>query len=147
MQASGDENGMKQGTTLVMGGLGIQLFAFICFILMAVVTHRRLNNDPIMLSKTRFVPWRRHMWTLYIVSILILVRSVFRLIEFVSGHDGPLMKHEVYLYVFDASLMLLVVLSLSIVHPGRLLVLVRRLGANARVGDEEAFIRMDSRQH
>ena len=33
------------------------------------------------------------------------------------GDDGYLMKHEVFSYVFDATLMLLAMISLNVVHP------------------------------
>jgi hypothetical protein len=50
-----------------------------------------------------------------------LIRSVFRVVEFSGGSDGPLMRSEVYLYVFDAVLMLAVLVNLNIVHPGDIL--------------------------
>lgn len=131
MQASGDPSGMKLGMNLVIGGLSIQLGAFACFILMAVVLHRRLNKEPTIISKSPLVPWRRHLWTLYGVSTLIVVRSAFRLIEFAEGSEGALMKHEAYLYVFDASLMFLVTLILAVVHPGQLLRNIRKLNMRA----------------
>jgi len=59
--------------------------------------------------------------------VLIVVRNTFRLIEFAAGHDNPLATHEAFLYVFDASLISLVVIALAIVHPGWLLKTIRRL--------------------
>lgn len=40
------------------------------------------------------------MFGLYICSTLILIRSIFRLIEFVQGDNGFLISHEVYMHVF-----------------------------------------------
>jgi hypothetical protein len=131
MQANGDDAGRQMGSKLVIGGLSVQLVAFAVFILMAVVLHRRLNSEPTIISKNPLVPWRRHMWTLYIVSMLVMVRSAFRLIEFAEGNEGALMKHEAYLYIFDASLMFLVTLALALVHPGRLLKTIRTLSVRS----------------
>ncbi|KAI4651779.1 hypothetical protein J4E93_001975 [Alternaria ventricosa] len=87
MQASGDPDGVKTGTTVVIAGLGTQLVAFGFFILMAVVFHRRLNNEPTSTSRRTHVKWRRYMWALYSVSVLVVVRSIFRLAEFVEGPE------------------------------------------------------------
>lgn len=44
------------------------------------------------------------------VSLLIMIRSVVRIIEFREGFYGFIISHEYFVYVFDALLMLLVVL-------------------------------------
>ncbi|CAI4520770.1 BBF_collapsed_G0023470.mRNA.1.CDS.1 [Saccharomyces cerevisiae] len=45
--------------------------------------------------------------TLMLSSILIMVRSIVRLVEFVEGYDGFIISHEYFIYVFDAVPMLL----------------------------------------
>lgn len=125
--ASGPE-GAKQGMTIVMGGLGVQLVAFVGFITMGAVFHRRLNNEPTTTSRRPNLKWRRHMWMLYTVSTLILVRSTFRLIEFAEGPEGGLMKTEALIYVFDASLLFLTTICLAAVYPGMLIRLIRKAG-------------------
>lgn len=121
MQASGDSEGAKTGNTIVMGGLGFQLAAFVSFITMTMVFHTRLNKEPTATSRHPHVKWRRHFWNLYAVSLLVFVRSAFRLVEFAEGPTGAIYKTEVYLYIFDASLMFLVVVAMAISHPGLLL--------------------------
>lgn len=54
---------------------------------------------------------------LYVSSGLILIRSVFRLIEYLQGQDGELLSKEIYLYVFDAALMLLVMICFNWKYP------------------------------
>ncbi|KAL5429894.1 hypothetical protein PMIN07_010500 [Paraphaeosphaeria minitans] len=120
MQASGDAAGVKTGNTIVVAGLGVQLGAFAVFILSVVVFHRRLVLEPTEVS-LEFKNWARSMWMLYAVSGLIVVRSSFRLVEFMSGSSGKLYNTEVYLYVFDASLMFTAVVITAAVHPGILL--------------------------
>lgn len=126
MQASGDIEGVKTGNTVVMAGLGFQLVAFALFIMTAGIFHRRLNQQPTQTSKRPHVMWRRHMWSLYAVSMLIILRSTFRLIEFALGPKGLLYKTEVCMYAFDASLMFLVVVDMAIVHPGLLFRVIRK---------------------
>jgi hypothetical protein len=127
MQGSGDAKGVELGKNLVLGGLGVQLVALSIFIITAVVVHRHLNREPTHVAKNQCVHWRRHLWTLHGVSILIVVRNTFRLIEFGAGHDNVLATNEAFLYLFDATLVSLVVIILAVVHPGRLLRTIRRL--------------------
>jgi hypothetical protein len=41
-------------------------------------------------------------------AVIIILRCIFRVIEFAQGHDGYLVSHERYLYIFDTSPMLAV---------------------------------------
>jgi len=61
------------------------------------------------------------MYTLYAAGILILIRSLFRVIEFTQGNDGTIMTHEFYLYIFDGLLMLGVLVLFNVIHPGQLI--------------------------
>lgn len=65
--------------------------------------------------------WESLMWGLYIACLLILVRSIFRVVEFVEGNDGFIMRTEYLLYIFDACLMALTGIVLSGLFPGFLL--------------------------
>ncbi|GME23622.1 putative RTA1 domain protein [Neofusicoccum parvum] len=121
MQSSGDPAGVKLGIKIVVGGLGFQLAAFLFFIAMACRFHFRLNREPTSISRHPQIQWRRDMWVLYTTSILIFVRSTFRIIEFVEGNEGAIYTHEAFLYVFDAFLMFLVVTILAVFHPARLI--------------------------
>lgn len=63
---------------------------------------------------------------LYIVSALVLVRNLVRIVEFVQGADGAVASHEVFLYVFDAVPMSVVVLLYTVFYPGQLMRAARR---------------------
>lgn len=77
------------------------------------------------------LPWLRHMVVLYITSGLVFVRSVFRVAEYIQGEQGYLLSTEVYLYTFDAALMLLVMGLFNVVHPNQITRLTER---TARLG-------------
>jgi hypothetical protein len=136
---------MHTGENLIVVGLFLQLAFFGFFIIVAGLFHYRLVNDrptkqislncfrrgrsrrltdssaaPITSSPVITVndlPWKRHIYALYAGSVLILIRSLFRVIEYLQGNDGYLLKHEVFLYVFDATLMLFVMILFNWVHP------------------------------
>lgn len=65
---------------------------------------------------------------LYFVSLFILVRSLFRVIEYVQGQNGYLLRHEVFLYVFDAVLMTGAMVVLNVVHPAQVIIRGRKDG-------------------
>lgn len=81
----------------------------------AVAWHLRMLR--LSSSRAYCCPWKKLMCVLFGTSVLIMVRSVFRAIEYLEGNDGYLLAHEAYLYIFDALLMLVVMVILNIIHP------------------------------
>jgi hypothetical protein len=109
---------IKLGQTLIKIGLGIQLIFFAFFVLTSIIFHVRLSRTPTSATIHNTIPWKKYMWALYASSVLIFVRSLFRLAEYSSGADGALLSKEWYSYVFDAVLMLGVMVGFNIVYPG-----------------------------
>lgn len=108
---------VKTGEKIVIAGLFIQIFVFGLFMTVALIFHLSIHRSPTKKSSEILPIWHRHLYTLYIASVLIMVRSVFRAIEYIMGNDGYLLRNEVYLYIFDAVLMLAVLVLFNIVHP------------------------------
>ncbi|GAM40030.1 RTA1 domain protein [Talaromyces pinophilus] len=121
--AAGTVAAMNTGAHIVIGGLVIQLIFFGFFVVVSAVFHWRMKrrnpsrNQVSSPSKT----WESMMWALYAACFLILVRSIFRVAEFVEGNDGFIMRREYLLYIFDACLMALTGLVLAVVYPGSFL--------------------------
>ncbi|KAF2472796.1 RTA1-domain-containing protein [Lindgomyces ingoldianus] len=65
------------------------------------------------------LPWKRHIYALYAASTLIMIRGVFRVIEYLMGNSGYLLRHEYFLYIFDAFLMFLVMGLFNWIHPSQ----------------------------
>ena len=86
----------------VLAGLGIQLISFSIFWISAIVFERRIRREPTPESLLPGIPWKKALYMLYAVSALIMVRSIFRIIEYVLGNEGYPMQHEWTLYVFDS---------------------------------------------
>ncbi|GKZ22865.1 hypothetical protein AbraIFM66951_004989 [Aspergillus brasiliensis] len=107
------------GEHIIIGGLFVQIIFFGFFIITALVFQIRLAKSPTGTSMELSHVWRRHMNALYISSVLIFVRSIVRVVEYLQGYDGYLMKHEVFIYVFDALLMFLAMEVLQFVHPSQ----------------------------
>lgn len=111
LQASGIamtpwESTQKAGGALVVAGLFVQLAMFGSFVFIAAIFHRRYQkvSDNAVGHE---VPWKQGLRMLYACSALILVRSLFRVVEYLMGTDGYLLSHEWPVFVFDAPLMLI----------------------------------------
>jgi len=116
MMAQGGENA-QTGSEIVLIGLIIQLVFFFFFIFLTVLFHVRAQK----LEKTAQLKgnWKMLLKILEASSVLILIRSVYRVVEYSQGFDGYLITHEVYQYSLDALMMLLVQLLYNFAHPGK----------------------------
>jgi predicted homoserine dehydrogenase-like protein len=74
------------------------------------------------------MPWKKHLTVLLVAGILILIRSIYRVIEYAQGTGGQLISHEVYQYVLDAALMLIVAIIFNVFHPSEVQALLRGRG-------------------
>lgn len=116
-----DESGVTRGNNIILGGLVIQVLFFGFFIIVAANFHLRIRGVPTGTSAANQVPWQRYLVVLYAASLLIIVRCVFRIAEYAGGQTGPLLSTEVYLYIFDATLMFLVMALFNTQHPSRII--------------------------
>ncbi|KAH7015902.1 RTA-like protein [Ilyonectria destructans] len=110
------------GKMIILIGLAAQIVFFGLFTLAAVVFHVRIIGRsslslPVEDSGKSFKGWRGVMMVLYMSSGLVLVRSLYRLIEYTTDRDGPLASHEAYFYMLDSVLMLGAVAIIGILHP------------------------------
>lgn len=126
----------KLGKNVVLVGLFIQIVFFGFFILVAALFQFRAKQH--LKRQAAIVSWKKHMYVLYVVSFFILVRSIFRVAEYVQGIDGYLYTHEVFLYVFDAALMFVAMVCMNVVHPADI---ARLLKEKEQRGHDAEFVR------
>jgi hypothetical protein len=146
IQAAGTLELLHTGEKIIIAGLFLQLIFFGFFVVVAGLFHFRLkraNNTSFynavssghghsrLRSATstapicspslsiQHLPWERHMYTLYAASSLIMFRSVFRVVEYLQGNNGYLLRHEIFLYIFDALLMFAVMVLFNFNHPAQ----------------------------
>ncbi|CAI6451465.1 ALI_HP2_G0011820.mRNA.1.CDS.1 [Saccharomyces cerevisiae] len=103
----------KTGSGLITAGLFVQVIFFGFFIINEIrftvnVKRRCLFYEDIS-RKWIFVNA-----TLLLSSMLILLRSIVRIVEFIQGFNGYIISHEYFIYVFDAVPMLLVIIAFSV---------------------------------
>jgi hypothetical protein len=88
----------KPGQYIVIAGLVLHLLVFGCFLILVTVFHVRINcqldvqdavTHPNEISEAQAtIPWRQGLLMLYICSVLIMARSIFRIAEYIMGVDG-----------------------------------------------------------
>ncbi|KAK0615461.1 Protein RTM1 [Lasiodiplodia hormozganensis] len=110
-----------RGELFITIGLIVQVIFFGLFIVTTIHYNWRLRKAPTDASRATPVSWQMYLNVLYVSNGLILVRSIFRLIEYVQGEDGELLSNEVYLYIFDAALMFLAMVIFNWYHPSTLI--------------------------
>lgn len=107
IQAAGTLELYETGEKIIIAGLFVQIVIFGFFVVTSVLFHVRLIKNPTAIATSEAIPWTRYLTVLYVTSAIILVRSIFRVIEYLQGNAGYLISHEIFLYIFDALLMAL----------------------------------------
>ncbi|KAM0323338.1 hypothetical protein ACHAQA_008930 [Verticillium albo-atrum] len=120
IQSAGTLELYNLGEKIIIVGLFVQIVIFSIFTATSITFHRRVATSPTPLAVANGVLWRRHLYVLYSTSVLILVRSIFRVVEYLQGNAGYLISHEIFLYIFDAVLMAVAMAILAVWYVGDL---------------------------
>ncbi|KAF7560349.1 hypothetical protein G7046_g3802 [Stylonectria norvegica] len=110
----------QMGENMVVGGLLVQVTVFGLFVVTTVIFQMRIRKNPTSESLDPTVSWKKYLYMLYAISLLIITRSVFRVVEYAMGSDGYPLRHEWTLYVFDALLMAFVMVIFIVQYPSGL---------------------------
>lgn len=129
MEATTSLSMQEIGRKVVIGGLVLQILVFCWFVVITYRFHQKLRQEPSNITRAAHVHWKRAVWTIYASSLFILVRNIFRVVEYGEGADGSASRQEAYIYVFDASLMFLTMFVFVIFHPGFLIRAVKKAQA------------------
>ncbi|KAF7562355.1 hypothetical protein G7046_g1792 [Stylonectria norvegica] len=108
------------GNYIIIAGLALQVVMFIGFGVCCYIFNKRFRAHLNKTGSITDVPWQSSLNMLYSTSFLILVRSIYRVAEFVLGQDGYLIVNEWPFYVFDGALMFLVMAIFFIWYPDQL---------------------------
>jgi hypothetical protein len=127
LPASGQPSSIELSKKILLGGLIAQVVALGFFILTCWHAHSRIKRNPTdSILSNPSISWQNHFRALELVTLILIVRSVVRTIEYLQGADGFVASHELFIYLFDAFLMWLIMVAFLILHPGRLIRDARR---------------------
>ncbi|PYI02614.1 RTA1 like protein [Aspergillus sclerotiicarbonarius CBS 121057] len=111
---------LSLGQKIIITGLVVQVVFFGLFVIVACVFHRRITARPTSTSLALTVPWKQYLNVLYVASGLVLVRCLYRVVEYADSSEA-FKTNEAYVYVFDAVLMWIIEVVYVVYHPSRIL--------------------------
>ncbi|GKT70377.1 RTA1 domain-containing protein [Colletotrichum tofieldiae] len=117
-EVSSDDPILRTGQQVYMSGCGLQLAFIVVFCgLMGrfYVKMRRAQRFDLDVKRIKAMVWVK-----YVVLVLIIIRIIFRLVEFGPGADidNPILANENYAFGLDALPMVLALVLLNVMHPG-----------------------------
>ncbi|KAH3680410.1 hypothetical protein WICMUC_000341 [Wickerhamomyces mucosus] len=127
-----NESGDK-GTHITVAGLSFQVFsttAFIIFYIYFIWKIKYLQRSQYQQLEdtdqfdSRFVDirssknFRYYPYIIFLGTILVYVRCIYRVAELSEGWSGYLITHEIYFMILDALMMGLTILIFIVFHPG-----------------------------
>ncbi|CAG9943847.1 unnamed protein product [Clonostachys rosea f. rosea IK726] len=111
-------NTERIGRYVLIGGLAFQLVAFSLFLCVFGRFHVLANKYEV-----RDAPkgWAKLVVAVYISSVLIMIRCIFRVAEFAEGMNGYAFRHEWLFWVFEALPMAPAIGVFCLYHPSKYL--------------------------
>ncbi|CAK1358836.1 unnamed protein product [Cercospora beticola] len=100
------QTSLDLGKGVILTGLCLQVVIFAFFMVVAAIWQKRMRGSKE--DEMTSFNWLIYLQMLYVVSVLITVRNLFRVIEYAMGPDAYLLMNEWPIYVFDAFLMAIV---------------------------------------
>jgi hypothetical protein len=129
--ASGSQTNPSQaklGSNIALGGTIFQLVAIVVYCALATEFLFRYARDrPVRRSApspgeafrgTTDNRLRRMLYAMCIMTIFIVIRTIYRVVEFVDGWNGTVISTQWLFNVFDSAMIVLAMYTLNIFHPG-----------------------------
>ncbi|KAK6462374.1 RTA1 like protein-domain-containing protein [Scheffersomyces coipomensis] len=99
------------GRIMVIAGLVVNILFFGLFCVTQVIVYYRIYRSTNKVCMTgsqfpsRITNWKTCGGILSFVSIMIMVRSVYRVVEYVQGNNGSITRNQELLYLLDSTMM------------------------------------------
>ncbi|KAJ2694057.1 hypothetical protein H4218_005784 [Coemansia sp. IMI 209128] len=93
----------EHGKKIVLVGLAIQLFFFACFLVTSFYVWAKSSYSVAISSSDSSPLWakRKVLFTVVATTVLLYLRSIYRIIEFADGYGGAIYSAEWAFYAFD----------------------------------------------
>ncbi|KAK5679175.1 phospholipid-translocating ATPase rsb1 [Elasticomyces elasticus] len=111
------------GIDIMIAGLVLQAISLAAFLLFVADFAWRchcgvLDQDPAKQRVRNQMLFKAFMANLLLATVVILIRSIFRVAELWGGFDGALWNNEVDFLILDGAMISVAALCLSALHPG-----------------------------
>ena len=121
LASASSQSSLDRGRTIVLIGLAVQLVVFGFFVVAAIrlsfLLRTKLRGEKLPHERN----WGVLLGMVYVACVMILLRSVYRFVEYAMGTSSYLYTHEVFFYCLDAALMWLVFAGSICLHPAQYL--------------------------
>ncbi|KAI0825085.1 RTA1-domain-containing protein [Trametes gibbosa] len=137
----GTQSEVDLGGNIMLAGIIFQLTSITVFVVLMIEYFvryltdrpaRKAKKDPaaeesFSFSRGEVTPKMRLMIaSLLMMTLFLIIRSVYRMIELIDGFTGKIIQTEIYFNVFDGAMVVCAIYTLNILHPGWLLERVYR---------------------
>ncbi|KAF2016609.1 hypothetical protein BU24DRAFT_391918 [Aaosphaeria arxii CBS 175.79] len=102
------------GSHLVTASLCLQAALFGAFGVLAVIFQFRAKRAGVLSKDLAIV-----LYVLYASAMIITIRCIYRLVEYIMGWDSAIYKNEVFFWIFEAIIMWINTVLLNVWHPGK----------------------------
>ncbi|KAJ7136318.1 RTA1-like protein [Mycena crocata] len=124
-----DRDATQMGANIMLAGIVFQFVAIIVYSLCAGEFLRRYTLDrPVHGLPSRgpakaplTLKVRLMICALAFSTLVLFIRSIYRIIELSDGWNGRIIQTEVYFNVLDGAMVVLAIFTMNIAHPGLLL--------------------------
>ena len=119
-----DKDGSDMGRNIMIAGVVFQVICLAIFMILFADFMRRVRRAPDMEKDVRFIQLRstrKFQWFIYAIAfatLLIFVRSVYRVAELQQGFSGPIAQDEVLFMILEGPMIFLAISAVTILHPG-----------------------------
>ncbi|KAJ2305484.1 hypothetical protein IWW55_001906 [Coemansia sp. RSA 2706] len=136
------------GRAIVLVGLTVQLFFFACFLVTTVFVWRRpeYTVHVSVCDQSHAQAKRRVMLAVTSTTVLLYLRSIYRIAEFADGYGGKVYSSEWAFYVFDTILIFLAFLVYIALFIGHNFPRQRKIADNPASG-QDGHMPADSAQY
>lgn len=125
-----DRQGSKNGANIMVAGLAWQVVSMSIFMALwgdFILRARKSSRHGFSKSLTMHQDLRKSRnfllfrWALVIATVLIFIRSVYRVAELQEGFTSDLANDEVAFMILEGPMIVLAVLAMTLWHPGRVM--------------------------
>ncbi|TGO82808.1 hypothetical protein BPOR_0754g00030 [Botrytis porri] len=121
--------GMNSGTNILVAGLSFQLFGLILYMIVVVEYSFKVRGER---TRRQAANWaageskiggsesqmRYLCYGLTVATVLILIRSIFRVAELAKGFQSKLANEEMPFMILEGAVMIMATTIMTIFHPG-----------------------------
>lgn len=131
IQGGGTLEMLHLGEKLIIIGLFVQIVFFAFFIAVMGSFFIRCSMKPVQGAKAQecsssfWQNWKFLLFEMTLTSLFIMIRSVYRVIEYLQGYNGVLISNEKYLFILDSSMIFFAMVTILLANISQWLSKVR----------------------